>query len=238
MVQIVNDKFMEKNITHYSLFIKFGEKKWMKKLFEEGELFLNTVDYYTKVENKEIGDSWEDVVQVDQIKNFKLQINDQTLLTAPSGNVQIHIPDLRQNLYCLWSMSDEYVLENINKEDNSVIINTSNYNGFVDKGVACSVVITNLDEFIKKVERELKRNNLKYQMGRVSYYDENTYKGLVTPFMKRKKYELQNEFRILVDYPQNEPLIIQIGKMSDIASFFEDEMEFRQTFEINEEINI
>lgn len=229
---------MGENKNHFSLFIKFGEKKWMKKLFEEGELFLNTVNHYATVENNEIGDTWEDVEQVYQIKNFKLEIGDHTVLTAPSGNCQIHNPNIRQNLYCLWSMSDEYVLKNINKEDNSVIINTSNYNGFVDKGVVCSVVITNLDEFIKRVERELKRNNLKYQMGRVSYYDENTYKGLVTPFMKRKKYEEQNEFRIVVDYPQNKPLIIQIGKMSDIASFFEDEMEFRQTFEINEEINI
>ena len=224
---------MGENKKHFFLFIKFGEKKWIKKLFDEGELFLNTVDHFTKVENNEIGDTWEDVVQVDQIKNFKLEIGGHTVLTAPSGNCQIHNPNIRQNLYCLWSMTEKYVLENMNKNDNSVIINTSNYNGFVDKGVACSVVITNLDEFIKRVERELKRNNLKYQMNRVSYYDENTYKGIVTPFMKRKEFEKQMEFRIVVDYPQNEPLIIHIGNMSDIASYFEDEMEFRQTFEIN-----
>lgn len=77
---------MGENKKHFFLLIKFGEKKWIKKLFDEGELFLNTVDHFTKVENNEIGDTWEDVVQVDQIKNFKLEIGGHTVLTASSGN--------------------------------------------------------------------------------------------------------------------------------------------------------
>ena len=224
-------KINKKTMTNYHLFIKFGEKKYIKKLFEEGELYFNTVDYYTKQENKEIGDSWEDVVLTCPITNFKLRDNN-TLLTAPSGSLQIHKQNLSQNLYCLWSLNDDYAIENMNKEDNSLIINTRNYNGFVNDGHVYYIVIGNLEEFMYRVEKELNRKHLKYNMGSVKYFDERTYRGKIGPFMKRNKYEKQNEFRILVDNKDNSPLKINIGNMSDIAQYFEENYEFKMKFAV------
>ena len=219
---------------NFHLFIKFGEKKYIKKLFEEGELFLNTVDYYTKQENKEIGDSWEDVVWTEPITDFKSRVNN-TVITAPSGSLQIHEQNLSQNLYCLWSLDDNRAIDNMNKEDNSLIIDTNNYNDFVNDGQDCYVVITNLEEFIIRIKKELDKRHLKCNMGPVKYFDERTYKGKVDPFMKRNKYEKQNEFRIIVDNKDNSPLKINIGNMFDIAQYFEENLEFKMGFAVNSE---
>ena len=219
---------------NFHLFIKFGEKKYIKKLFEEGELFLNTVDYYTKQENKEIGDSWEDVVWTEPITDFKSRVNN-TVITAPSGSLQIHEQNLSQNLYCLWSLDDNRAIDNMNKEDNSLIIDTSNYNGFVNDGQVCYVVITNLEAFIDRVKNELNKRNLKSKFGSVEYFREDKHVGVVHRFMKRNKYKKQNEFRIIVDNKDNSPLKINIGSMKDIAHYFEGNLEFKMTFEVNSE---
>jgi len=226
---------MEENKKHFSLFIKFGEEIHIKKLYEEGELYLNTIEYFTKKEgNKEIGDDWEDVRYNGQVKNFKLEDKDRTILTAPSANFQKHVPELG-NLYCLWCLDDEYVLNHLNKNDNTLTFSTSEHKGFVNNGKLCYVVIKNLKEFIKRVENELNRMNLKFKMGPVTYFDEKTYSGPVNHFMKRKQYEKQQEFRILVHNTENAALIIHIGSILDIANYFDKEMEFKQTFEIKEE---
>jgi hypothetical protein len=161
---------------NYHLFIKFGEKEYMKKLFEEGELFLNTVDYYTKQKNKEIGDSWEDVVWTCPITDFEARVNN-TVITAPSGSLQIHEPNLSQNLYCLWSLDDDIVLDTMNKDDNSVIIDTRDYNDFVNNSEVCYVVITNLEAFIDRVKNELNKRNLKSKFGSVEYFREDKHVG-------------------------------------------------------------
>ncbi len=219
---------------NYHLFIKFGEKEYMKKLFEEGELFLNTVDYYTKQKNKEIGDSWEDVVWTCPITDFEARVNN-TVITAPSGSLQIHEPNLSQNLYCLWSLDDDIVLDTMNKDDNSVIIDTRDYNDFVNNSEVCYVVITNLEAFIDRVKNELNKRNLKSKFGSVEYFREDKHVGVVHRFMKRNKYKKQNEFQIIVDNKDNSPLKINIGSMKDIAHYFEGNLEFKMTFEVNSE---
>lgn len=53
----------------------------------------------------------------------------------------------------------------------------------------------------------------------VEYFSDNEFnkKIEITPFMKRDRYKSQNEFRLFVDFNSNEPQIIKIGNISDIA---------------------
>ena len=58
-----------------------------------------------------------------------------------------------------------------------------------------------------------------FYFDRVEYFSEQEYNNKIniTPFMKRDKYKAQNEFRIFADFKSNEPQIVNIGDIRDIA---------------------
>ena len=99
------------------------------------------------------------------------------------------------------------------------------------------VVLTNATEFIERVIAAFRRDGLKcIQLGPVEYFDDATYSGrLDTPglgFMKRKAFEWQSEYRILVDIGRSEPSphVLEVGDLSDIVvrlttSEFNDQLE-------------
>jgi len=54
------------------------------------------------------------------------------------------------------------------------------------------------------------------EKGLVKYYNEQ-YRGEITPFMKRKLYSPQNEYRIYVRNIKDEPIKFKIGSIKNIA---------------------
>lgn len=81
------------------------------------------------------------------------------------------------------------------------------------------VIIHNPKEFIHRIRKYCKAQNIVPNCFPVSYYNENIEEGLLTPFDKRDYYAYQKETRIYI-YNKNlkDRLILKIGSIKDIAT--------------------
>jgi len=63
------------------------------------------------------------------------------------------------------------------------------------------IVITEIDEFLKRIRESIIKLGFELERKRVVYYDPKTYNGSrdsLTPFDKSNEYTHQNEFRIIM----------------------------------------
>lgn len=81
-----------------------------------------------------------------------------------------------------------------------------------------ALIITNVNDFLTRVKQELEQMNLKFKWGIVDYYnsEERSVKKL-NIFKKSLEFQNQNEFRIFVENPINEPIKIKIGSINKIS---------------------
>ena len=80
------------------------------------------------------------------------------------------------------------------------------------------VLIHNTQEFLNRVLAACKAKNLSMKGSLIEYYDEEAYTGKLNRFKKPKQFAHQREFRIAVDSPGTEPLLLNIGDITDITS--------------------
>lgn len=81
-------------------------------------------------------------------------------------------------------------------------------------------MIKNLPYFFKKIKKELKKNNYKFNYDFVDYYDKDVINREITLFEKPLEFEHQKEFRFYVENDKIEPIKIQIGSLKDYAEMF------------------
>lgn len=95
--KIAIDLDKARNFEVTAVYFRFfdGERMPQPKIY----IYDNLSELHNKRYYAEIHRNCENVVQVDQINNFKLEIGGHTVLTVPFCNCQKHIPDLR-HLYC------------------------------------------------------------------------------------------------------------------------------------------
>lgn len=92
------------------------------------------------------------------------------------------------------------------------------FQGFGD----CACVIHKPKEFIGNIIKELTDNGYLTTYQLVEYYDPEIHNGSLNIFKKQNKFSHQKELRIHVDSDKNEPIIVNIGSLENIALFFDD----------------
>jgi hypothetical protein len=193
----------------YSLFIKVGEKEHMHSLFTKGEIYFNTIEYYRKAEsNNLLSDPHEGISQLMQ-GNAKFNYED---IRFSSESVQIAITDntLKGNIFCFLGLESRTIMPSKKFISLNTDLTSINWGDTV-------VVIYNTIEFIKRVERELNKQDYKYQISPVLYYDFKKYSGKLDIFKKRNEYEKQNEIRIFIENETCKPIKLSVGSIEDIA---------------------
>jgi hypothetical protein len=207
---------MKENIVYICL-IKFGEEKYLNSLLEFGEIYMNPVAFFRKIEDASIRDEHEGANLLYQ-GEMKLYLDaEQKKPVAYAPNTQLYIYDKTKsgNLYCMFAITSitekNMILHNVNER-------------FIDKRLyenrnkKC-IYIINPNEFIKRIEIALKKEKLEYQYDMVKYYNEKTFNTVnLNPFQKSNKFEHENEFRFFVKYKKDEPIILNIGSIKDISS--------------------
>lgn len=82
-----------------------------------------------------------------------------------------------------------------------------------------ALIITYVDEFISRVKKAIKRDNLTAEYKAVEYFDEEIYHGDVGIFKKRKSLEYMKKYRIAIRAKMdNKPYILDIGGIYDISA--------------------
>lgn len=192
--------------------LKFGSKKNILDLFENGTIYMNTIEYFRKVEDEELrGDKYEGVSRVINSLpgNFKMPGIDREF-----NYIKVHLKESYKevlgNIYSLYAISSKGFPHPLDFKFDERNLRFGTH----------GVMIKNLPFFFNKIENELKKNNLKFNHGFVDYYEKEEVCREITLFEKPLEFECQKEFRFYVENDKIEPIKIQIGSMKDYAELF------------------
>jgi hypothetical protein len=195
------------------LFLKFGELKYIKDLYENGTVFLNSIQHFMELEDNGLrGDIYEGISKLRNLPSGDFEIKS---LNHKGKYVSLQIRESYKevvgNIYSLYAVSSqgfpnplEFKIDNRNSEFGSHCL-----------------MIKNLPIFFKRIEQELKNSKLKFRHGFVKYYNASKTNGEITLFQKPLEYEHQKEFRFYVERDSIEPLILNIGSLKNIAEIYE-----------------
>ncbi len=87
-----------------------------------------------------------------------------------------------------------------------------------------AVLVTNVTEFIKRMDSAVGKTNYRYERRLVKYYDPETFHGdfrdMEAVFWKQDHYSYQREYRfaLLTGQEGDEPFTLEIGDISDITT--------------------
>lgn len=195
------------------MFIKIGAEEHIKDLYENGTIYINTIEYFKKIEDKELrGDKYEGASEIINSlpgtfripgidRDFKYEkIHIKKAYDEVVGNIY--------SLYCISSKGFPNPLDFKMDEKNFRF------------GTHCLIIKDN-KYFFEKIKSELKKNGYEFRHGFVEYYDKDKVSKKLTLFDKPLEFEYQKEFRFYVHNKRLEPIKIQIGSLKGKAEIFE-----------------
>ena len=203
------------------ILLKFGSEENILDLFENGTIYMNTIEYFRKVEDGELrGDKYEGVSRIINSLpgTFKIPGIDREF-----NYIKAHVREAHNevigNIYSLYAISSKGFPNPLDFEFDKRNLRF---------GTHC-LMIKNLPYFFKKIEKELKKNNYKFHHNFVDYYDKDEVNRKITLFEKPLEFEYQKEFRFYVEDNQMQPIKIQIGSLKKYAEMFkiEDMLELK-----------
>ena len=191
------------------LFLKLGSEENILDLFENGTIYMNTIEYFRKIEDGELrGDKYEGVSRIinSLTGTFKIKGIDREF-----HYIKMHLKETHKevigNIYSLYAMSSKGFPNPLDFEFDKRNLRF---------GTHC-LMIKDLPYFFRKIEKELKKNNYKFHHNFVDYYDKNEVNRKITLFEKPLEFEYQKEFRFYVEDYGMKPIKIQIGSLKKYA---------------------
>ena len=191
------------------MLIKFSEEKYILDLYNNGTVFMNSIQYFREFEDNNLkGDVYEGVNSLTNYPKGEFEIEG---LNFKGNYISLHVRESYEkvlgNLYCMYCISPENLTEPENFK-----IDIRN----LDFGSHC-LIIKNTQEFVKRIENALTNLSLTFRRRLVEYYEKEKINGEINVFQKRKEYDFQNEYRFYVERESTESLEIQIGNLKGIA---------------------
>jgi hypothetical protein len=191
--------------------IKLGQREHMEQ-FRKGQLYMSTLKYFRDLESDPArADHYEGATHI-------FQPNDAIInLSAPGfGDIEFNPMDLAApttlsvsselccNIFCLYAITAPV---------NGTLF-PPEHGWFGDS----MVLVLNAEEFTNRVVAGAIAQNLSGRCKRVEYFDDEAYTGKLDRFLKSKRFAHQREYRIAIDSPGTEPLVLDIGDITDITS--------------------
>jgi len=204
---------------------KFFEIDEHADQFVRGNIYCNTLRKFKKMEDKRFpgrADSDEGTTRWLQPDEVDIQIAG-VRVTGLAGPVQVQMNWLNDvHVFCMvaghtGTLDVQYFsTEDLRQE---LIIPR----GCLDLGQHL-VMVTDVTEFINRMDAAVQETDYRYAHGLVKYYDPETFHGefrnMEAVFRKQDHYSYQREFRFAFETGRmdNHPLTIEIGDISDITA--------------------
>ena len=201
--------------------IKFKSREIIESL-QSGKIYLSCLKWFRDYENDSgdmvIGDSLEGM----------LHVVDGTMINKSTGE---HLELSKSTLYTSASNSFVYCMSCINPNTERFEYSELQKKDFKEFGDTALVILDSAD-FINRVRKAATDKGYTIYFDRVHYYDTNIdtvdvwlsmFQGIHNiAFWKRKEYEHQQEFRMLIpaDNCTDDHIELDIGDISDISSIF------------------
>ncbi|MBR2498747.1 MAG: hypothetical protein IKB67_03445 [Clostridia bacterium] len=213
------------------LLIKFGSKQNIQKL-QSGQFYMKRLKYYVDLEkntsDEMVGDQYDGQMMLKDVKF--------TLYTCDTNEYvgQLHAPISSFNLgylnnpvFCMYMLDyRNYLSKEIHDGLLHIKYGFSKEQSTKIKDFGESaLVVTNTNEFFKRIENTFKKRGIDYFRDLVSYYDYNNIQQLKEiqannpriAFWKRQKYAFQQEYRFFAHTEVEDNLTLDIGDVSDIS---------------------
>ena len=192
-----------------STFLKFGSERNIRDLFENGTIYINTIDFFRKVEDKELrGDKYEGASRIVNSLpgTFRIPGIDREFKYQ-----KVHYTEsfetILGNIYSLYCISSKGFPNPLDFQLDSKNLRF---------GTHCLMIKNNV-YFLEAIEEGLTREGYKFWHGFVDYYDKENISKNLSPFEKSLEFEYQKEFRFYVENDKVEPIKIQIGSLQDYS---------------------
>jgi len=195
-------------------FMKFGKEENIIELRNNGIVYFNPLSYFKSIENDEVRkDDLEGAIRIEQVKKIQLYSDGKLIAQQmPGSNAQLYYHDKENKgkVFSLYAITEE-------KHTAQDFVFDSRLLKFGDK----LLLITNTKIFIERIIRQIKSQNLKFNLGYVNYYDKNIYSGILDPFQKPDVFKYQYEFRVYIESNDQLPMKIEIGSIKNITQIFD-----------------
>lgn len=201
-------------MTHtITMFLKLGSLENITDLYENGTIYINTIEYFRKTEDSELrGDKYEGASEIINSLPGTFKIPE---IEGEFKYEKLHykksFEEILGNIYSLYCISSKGFPNPLDFQ--------------IDKknlrfGTHCLMVKDN-NYFFEKIKIELKNKGYEFNHGFVDYYDKEKVNKKLTIFDKPNEFEYQKEFRFYVLNNEIEPIKIQIGSLKDYAEIIE-----------------
>lgn len=205
-----------------STLVKFGKKEHIENLYNHGELHMNNLPYFWKIEGDEarhdpndslaeihMGNRGYAILKIPEGKEVKINITTWDYKIPPATPEKIY-------LFCMYALRPFH---------GSFPVDERNFT-LGDS----ALLLLNGDEFIKRVAAALKKESIVGKSDLVEYVADN-YTGRIGSFRKREKFSYQSEWRLVCLGGSGKYRKSYIGSLRDISRVI-------PTKEINTEIKI
>jgi len=205
----------------WRLFVKFISKDYVDSLVEEGLLYMNNVEYFRKIENKDSalrGDKYEGNAFTYESSKIELTYAGIELKTV--GKIDItYGHELETNLYCLTAINDYDII----KAGYDLKL-SDKFKQFGDKAVL--IPGSEIREFCNRVKKTAEKDKnirshpvCEYITSPVEYVDRDKHHGPVGIYRKFKEYSWQYEWRIAIkqNFQKGAYEHFKIGSIKDIC---------------------
>lgn len=235
-------KYNDQKIVH-SMLLKFGKKENLLKL-QKGQLYMKNLNYYRELEEEEDNDCIGDK-QGGQLVQQNLELNlyeEKNGLLYDSIIANKTTLDFNRGFFPVFSMfsADERNTTFIEVNEDLIIGHVKfseeqkkNLSSFEDS----VLIIFDSSSFRKLINSVFTEKEYSYREKIVEYAPENSkeevqlftkYKGY--PYIKRKKYEYQQEYRFLIEMEVDDFKSVEIGDISDISIIYDAPLLLEQGF--------
>ncbi|MDP3705666.1 MAG: hypothetical protein Q8R24_07110 [Legionellaceae bacterium] len=217
------------------LLFRFTPDKHLNS-FLDGNLYMNTYNYYRKIEEKiNRGDKQEGVASSYRAETIKISITNSNGKPVPIGGLInrvnfMHPFDHQINIFCMSVFEPDFSeFKNINfKVDRR-------FNAFGNKAVLIIQPQEFIDQITKNINGKTSSPCSNKFFDKVDYLPEE-YNGTIGCFSKFAQYEWQNEWRLAIQDSTrfgSEPITLKIGDISSICRVYDTESLISKGYEVS-----
>ena len=197
----------------YCLFRR-GQKKHIEALYNDGEVYINAIDFIRTCDNNaERSDKEDGILSRKFFGNGTVTICDvgknldkDGISMEPFNAVLNTDHKDKGNIYCMTGIYSEY----LSGDRSDIILDTKSFGESIIFIHRPKIFLDRLIEALAK----LGYNGVKHN--RIQYY-ENDYSGGIGFFKKHERFKHQSEYRIFIPNTKEETIQLKIGPLHDIA---------------------
>ncbi|AXR16998.1 MULTISPECIES: hypothetical protein [unclassified Bacillus (in: firmicutes)] len=219
------------------ILLKCVESQYAENMLD-GDFYFsrnrNFIDLEEKQIDKGIGDKregvWSRIMNPQEDHAFIITEDGEELpLSFEKGIVRHTHSNLKDCPICCFTMLSFKNDFDINEKQNTLTLKSEVVKKLSEQFAGRDLIVfTDMDEFIERMDRACKREDLSRMRGKVTYYDDETESHPLSLeevesnparklLYKRKFFEFQKEFRYILKKPQDNNILLNIGNIRDIA---------------------